>query len=229
MILRHKLALIMNEHSYAGREYLSRLKDFDIDVICIGSFPKISTIEEERCNGLWKPPAQSDLELLFDFYYFNSLESSDLKLHLSKKNYFLGIQGGTGIIDEGLINFFKLGIINFHPGDLPNYRGCSAPEWQLLNRKEIICTVHKLTKNIDAGPIIFKKRLNVNLDSYQKFRSSIYPEISILVREILCKALLDEQFIRNAKPQDETKAKYWRYHGEKNLRNINQIFETKQS
>ena len=98
-----------------------------------------------------------------------------------------------------------------------------------LNRKEIICTVHKLTKNIDAGPIIFKKRLNVNLDSYQKFRSSIYPEISILVREILCKALLDEQFIRNAKPQDETKAKYWRYHGEKNLRNINQIFETKQS
>ena len=143
MASRHNLALIMNEHSYAGREYLSKLKDFNIDVICIGSFPKISTTEEER------------------------------------------------------------------------------------NGKEIICTVHKLTKNIDAGPIIFKKRLNVNLDSYQKFRSSIYPEISILVREILCKTLLDEQFICDAKPQDETKAKYWPYHGEENLKNINQIFETK--
>lgn len=227
LISTRKVALIMNENNYAGREYLSKLKDFNIDVICIGSFPELSEIEEERCKGLWKPIPQSNLEPFFDFYYFDSLKSETLQKFISNKNYFLGIQGGTAIIDEKLIDFFQLGIINFHPGDLPNYRGCSAPEWQLLARKDIICTAHRLTNEIDAGPIISKKHLNVNLDSYHEFRSSIYPEIAIFVHEILSKSLSDEQFILNSIPQDETKAKYWPYHGKENLKNIYQIFNPK--
>ena len=75
-----KLALIMNKNSYAGREYLSKLcNKIKIDVIEIGDYPDIDDEEEKRCGGLWKPIKTEDLKHHFNFYNFESLDSSDLE------------------------------------------------------------------------------------------------------------------------------------------------------
>ena len=137
-----KIAILMNDNSYTGREYLSNLKDFKIDVINIGTHIERDIQEDKRCGNFWKPERKENLLNFFTFSYFDSLESKQLIEFLKDKNYDIGIQGGTGIIGSNIINKFNFGIINFHPGDLPEYRGCSAPEWQLFEIKKIISTAH---------------------------------------------------------------------------------------
>ena len=51
----------------------------------------------------------------------------------------------------------KLGnrVLNLHGTHLPTYRGGTIYSWYLLNRRRIgICTLHKMTEDIDAGGIV---------------------------------------------------------------------------
>mgnify|MGYP002877941927 CR=1 FL=1 len=93
-------------------------------------------IEEERCGKLWCPIGQLSLAKYHNFYYFQNLRSKKLYRFLGIKKYDLGIQGGTSIINKEVFDKYKLGILNFHPGLLPQYRGCSAPEWQIYENKK---------------------------------------------------------------------------------------------
>ena len=76
-------------------------------------------------------------------------------------------------------------MMNFHPGSLPDFRGSSAPEYQFLKQKKIICTCHLINENIDQGYLVKKRKLGVSYENYYKFRASIYPEISKFLIEVL--------------------------------------------
>ena len=173
-----EISLIMNQNSYVGREYLEALKkeDIKVDVLSIGLHPERDLIEEERCGKLWSPKDQVSLAKYHYFYNFPHLKSKQLNRFLIMKKYDLGIQGGTDIIKENIIDKYKLGILNFHPGLLPQYRGCSAPEWQIYENKNVYSTCHIIDKGIDTGKIVAKKQLNTNYKSYYHFRASIYKE-----------------------------------------------------
>ena len=59
------------------------------------------------------------------------------------------------IFPQWLIDRPSLGIINVHPGRLPEYGGLFAPFWQLLHGEaELGCTVHYVDRGIDSGPIL---------------------------------------------------------------------------
>ncbi len=220
-----KISLIMNDNSYSGREYLSQLRHFNIDVICIGKFSKTNLIEVDRCGGFWKPQKQSFLEKHFRFFFFENLKSIKFINHLKKFEYCLGIQGGTGILKKNIINCFKFGIINFHPGDLPYYRGCSAPEYQYIDKKEVICTAHLINEEIDAGNIIEKRKLNLDYSSYFNFRASVYPEISLFVRDLIAKLVKDVSMIENSVAQNETEARYRKYIGDEFILKLKRDFK----
>jgi methionyl-tRNA formyltransferase len=205
----------MNKNSYAGREYLSQLKknNLKLDVISIGEFPVVNKAEEIRCGGKWKPETESNLKSFFHFYNFESLKCRELLLFLENQSYDICIQGGTGILKENLINKFLIGILNFHPGDLPSYRGCSAPEWQLYEGNPIISTCHLIDDGIDTGPVFDKKILELNLKSYEDFRASIYPATAKFVVEVINRIIFKIGKIE-FKKQDEINAKYRNYIGE---------------
>jgi len=221
-----KIALIMNNNSYVGREFLYKMKDNNLspDVFIIGNFPEKNEIEENRCGGMWAPPSESEVIKGLNVFRFPSLKDEVFIHCLKHKEYDLGIQGGTGIIPLQVINSFKYGILNFHPGDLPLYRGCSAPEWQLYEFASIIATCHLIDEGIDSGPIVMKKKLNVSFESYEHFRASIYPQIAEFVVEVLKKVVENNDFIFQAIPQDETKAVYRKYIGEDKLRELKSRF-----
>lgn len=123
-----------------------------------------------------------------------------------------------GILKEELINSFKYGILNFHPGDCPQYRGCSAPEWQLWEGKPVVCTCHLIDMGIDTGKIYKKKVLSVDRKDYYKMRAQIYPEISRFVGEVM--ASLEEDFDNNCIEQDEKCAQYREYIGEEKINKL---------
>ena len=57
-----KILLMMNQHSYAGREYLSGLKNegIKVNVISLKTFLKKDKVEEDRCGGKWQPEKQTN-------------------------------------------------------------------------------------------------------------------------------------------------------------------------
>jgi methionyl-tRNA formyltransferase len=222
------LALIMNFNSYAGREYLNLIgkANIQIEVICIGNFSEINQEEEIRCGGLWTPPSIESLENLYKFKInkFETLKSVNLVDFLKKKKFDLCIQGGTGILKKEVINQFSIGVVNFHPGDLPLYRGCSAPEWQIFENKPVYSTCHFIDEGIDTGDILMKKILHTHNETYESFRASIYPATAVFVVEVLKSILLDTSLIHRRIKQDNSIAIYRNYIGEKNIIHLKNNF-----
>lgn len=201
----------MNKHAYVGREYLRSLirEDFDFDIIVIDSpIGRIDVFEEERCGGLWTPPQVEDLYKDKEVYGFSSLKSIDFVEHLKSSNYDLAIQGGVGILKNEVIKLFSIGILNFHPGELPEYRGCTVPEWQIFHQKRVKATCHFIAEGIDAGDIIEIKDLDLDYSSYESMRSTIYPETAKFVNEILHRFISTESVVAAA--QNEKKANYYK-------------------
>jgi methionyl-tRNA formyltransferase len=73
------------------------------------------------------------------------------------------------IIPKELLELPKYGFINLHPSDLPEYRGPSPIESQLLdNYKELVISIMKLDSGMDSGDILIKNKIEISeLDTAQ--------------------------------------------------------------
>lgn len=113
--------------------------------------------------------------------------------------------GWSWLISEELIN--KYSIFCFHPSDLPNYRGGSPIQHQILdNVLKTKMTMFQLNKKLDGGPIYKKKNLNLNT-SMQNIFKNLEKTTFLLLKDfhqnnlknkkiILHKQLLRNGFIR---------------------------------
>lgn len=91
--------------------------------------------------------------------------------------YDLAINGGClEILKPPALTAPRLGILNVHPGLLPDQRGASAPEWGIYYDEPIGITAHIMDEGIDTGPIVVSTALGPfpKTFSYQDIRSVIY-------------------------------------------------------
>ena len=66
-----------------------------------------------------------------------------------------------------VLDCFRLGVLNVHAGDLPRYRGNACPNWAILNGEaRIALTVHLMTEDLDAGPVIHKSYFSLDDECY---------------------------------------------------------------
>jgi phosphoribosylglycinamide formyltransferase-1 len=73
----------------------------------------------------------------------------------------LGIILGSRIIKKNIIDRFKIGILNLHPGILPDNRGLDNIKWAIYNNIKQGVTAHLIDSSIDRGYLIEKKSINV--------------------------------------------------------------------
>lgn len=67
------------------------------------------------------------------------------------------------IISKTLLSKFEYGIINFHGGPLPNYRGSANHIFAILNEEEEFGpTFHYIDEGIDTGPVIQSRLFKVS-------------------------------------------------------------------
>lgn len=67
----------------------------------------------------------------------------------------LGISLAAPILQAPLFEIPRHGTINLHKGKLPDYRGMPPAFWELLNGETRIgCTVHRVERGLDTGPIL---------------------------------------------------------------------------
>lgn len=112
--------------------------------------------------------------------------SSELFLILDEIKPDLGVLIAYGkIIPEKVISLFPLGIINFHPSDLPRYRGPSPIETAILDGAELgIISFIKLDKGMDSGDILAKHKINIpNIDKLSA--PSIYDKLGEIGANLL--------------------------------------------
>lgn len=91
----------------------------------------------------------------------NSHESEKL---LEEQKFELGIILGSRILSEKIIDKFKKGILNLHPGLLPENRGLDTIKWAITRGIKQGVTSHLIDKNIDRGLLILKEDVKVYQD-----------------------------------------------------------------
>ena len=94
-------------------------------------------------------------------YIVQDHNSSDTIKLLDNIKPKLGIVAGARIISGKVIDKFSIGIINFHPGDLPEIRGLYSIPRAIKKGKKIKVTAHLINREIDAGDLIEKKEVKV--------------------------------------------------------------------
>lgn len=76
----------------------------------------------------------------------------------------LGIVAGARIIEKNTIDAFKIGIINFHPGLIPEVRGLDAMLWSIYEEVPLGVSCHLIDHRIDAGRLLLKEEIKVFAD-----------------------------------------------------------------
>jgi methionyl-tRNA formyltransferase len=67
------------------------------------------------------------------------------------------------LIKKDFIQSVNLGCYNFHPGYLPNFKGCGACSWAIIEGCKMGgVTLHKIDEGIDSGDIIDYKLFKID-------------------------------------------------------------------
>ena len=155
-------------------------------------------IEKSRVDPCYEIKSLKDLNLsTTPFYFLSNHNSHDcISLIQELKVNYLVSAGTPRILNETFLNSVP-GVINCHPGVLPKYRGCTCVEWAIFNDDPVGATAHFMVPQIDAGPIILSKIMEISeYETYETIRTRmIFHQAELLSQAVsLCfkeKILLD--------------------------------------
>ena len=102
-----------------------------------------------------------DIAHSFGIRYVVTHHDSELLIQEAKDSDTIAIISGSRILKAGVIDCFPKGIINFHPGIIPDARGLDALLWSIYNNKPLGVTAHLIDKRIDAGRILNISQINI--------------------------------------------------------------------
>ncbi len=71
----------------------------------------------------------------------------------------------TSILPKSILNYPRLGTIQYHPSLLPKHRGGSAINWAIINGEaKTGVTIFWTDKGIDTGPILLQREVEISPD-----------------------------------------------------------------
>jgi methionyl-tRNA formyltransferase len=88
---------------------------------------------------------------------------------LDKGGLDLIVLGDTRIIKDNIRKIPKIGIVNSHPGYLPDVKGNNPYIWAIIHDLPQGCSIHFIDENVDTGDVILRQKINMeSCDSYQQ-------------------------------------------------------------
>jgi len=114
----------------------------------------------------------------------------------------------TSILPDSILNYPKMGTIQYHPSLLPKYRGGSAINWAIINGETRTgISVFWPDRGVDTGPILLQKEVEISPDD--TVGSLYFEELFPLGIEALVEGIeLIKKGIALRIPQDESQATY---------------------
>lgn len=102
------------------------------------------------------------------FFMVKSVNNDDL-IRLVKEN---GIRVAISVnwkytIPKSFLDLFECGILNFHLGNLPDYKGNATVNWTIINGEPYINgNIHKMDPELDAGDVVSRKAIPISDEMY---------------------------------------------------------------
>lgn len=112
------------------------------------------------------------------------------------------------ILRRALLDVPRLGVVNFHAGMLPRYRGRNVINWAIINgEEEIGITAHQVDEGIDTGAIVLQRALPIRwTDTYGDVLRRVVDAFPALVSDAVRLVASGEAV---PVPQDEGAATYF--------------------
>ena len=165
--------LLLKEHPY-GREMLRQiLSEGFVPAIVISEDSSIGDEEREkflkRIEGNPVAPtiesqmadlAESGVEV--PHVEVSIHNSEQVMPHIADMQLDLIVFGGTRIIRGEILDHPKDGVINSHPGLLPDCRGSASPAWSVYHDIPIGSSTHFCDNGIDTGELLLRREVPVN-------------------------------------------------------------------
>jgi methionyl-tRNA formyltransferase len=166
--------MVLEEHPY-GREMLMQLMKagFEPKAIMEESSPIADEEREkflERIKGHRVAPTFTELAKGKDIprYKVPHHNKKECRSLLEKLKPRLVVLGGTRIIRKKILSIPQDGMLNSHPGLLPEVRGSASVAWAIYYDIPMGSTCHFIDPNIDTGEIVLKREIPVHKgDTYE--------------------------------------------------------------
>lgn len=102
------------------------------------------------------------------FFLTKSVTTEEIKALLIKDSVRVGISANWRyVIPKEFLDLFSLGILNFHLGNLPDYKGNATVNWSIINGESFIFgNIHKMDALLDVGDVIARKKIAIAPDTY---------------------------------------------------------------
>lgn len=109
------------------------------------------------------------------YYAIGHDDVSQLKPLITKHSIDMGIIAGARIISPEIISMFSEGIVNFHPGKIPETSGLDAFAYTLKKGVPAGVTTHFIDHRVDAGDFIRFNQVSVQTkDTLTSIQENIY-------------------------------------------------------
>lgn len=151
------------------QDFIMALLANNIKIKCVIAAPRV---ELKNKNSLKRikvknRPLFETTEICSNFgipYYVAPHNSEECISLLTENKIDLGIIAGARILKENVIEAVNKGILNLHPGWIPDVRGLDAVKWAVYNQLPLGVTAHYIDKRVDAGKILDRRGVNVDND-----------------------------------------------------------------
>ena len=189
--------LLLKEHPY-GREMLKQLiSEGFIPSIIITEDSKIADEEREKFlkrieGNPIAPEINEQLEKISARgHHVKNIEvpihnSQEVMPYLNDFDLDLIVFGGTRIIRGEILDYPKHGVVNSHPGLLPECRGSASPAWSVYHDIPIGSTTHFCDNGVDTGHLLIRREVPVKRG--MKYEDLCYETLvlaGILMKEAL--------------------------------------------
>jgi folate-dependent phosphoribosylglycinamide formyltransferase PurN len=98
----------------------------------------------------------------------------------------------SGILKEKVLSVPDVILLNIHAAKLPLYRGMNNVEWALYENKEIFVTVHRISRGIDEGDILYQEKVDIkekNLSLITDYRKYCFFKSNEVIGKVLKKLI----------------------------------------
>ena len=166
--------MVLEEHPY-GREMLMQL--LEAGHVPTALIEEASPVADEECEKFLvrikgHRVAPTFTELLGDMdvsrYKVPHHNRRRCRKLLEELKPDLGVLGGTRILRKRILEIPPDGMLNSHPGLLPEVRGSASVAWSIYHDIPIGSTCHFIDSDIDTGDIVAKRVIPVHRgDTYE--------------------------------------------------------------
>ena len=144
-----------------SEQILVGLKLHDVTVASVIGAPKVKLNKTALKNDFASLPLGRPAEtstccraLGFDYVVSRHDDSDRLAAIVAETGANIGVIAGARILKSAVIDLFEYGIVNYHPGKIPETSGLDSLYWTIANDAPAGVTTHFIDPRVDAGQLL---------------------------------------------------------------------------